>query len=130
MTAVRAPACAEREATCVSWGKAEGRVRFEDGSEVPVKIGSSAARGRVCSPIVGARVLVRARFDGSLAVWPLELKRPPTDLPWRAPAAPLPPEPLPGALARAVAAALACGESAWTIAERHGLPVARVRASR
>jgi hypothetical protein len=39
-----------------------------------------------------------------------------------------PPVPLPALLARAVAAALACGESPWTIAARHGVSVERVLA--
>jgi hypothetical protein len=118
--------------TVVEWGKGDGTVGLDDGRTVRARWSGEASKMPDRRPgAPGERV--RVTRDSSGIYRATRLARAPGELPggpfgWRKPAPPRPaPPPLPPMLLRAVQGALAAGESAWTIAARHGVSVERVR---
>jgi hypothetical protein len=108
-------------------GGATGTVRLDDGRIVPARWSGKAALDPRWRPAVGGRVTVERDAQGLCRVTAVE-RAEATPRAATAPPRRVPPAPLPESLRRAVAAAIARGESPWTIADRFGIDVSRVRA--
>jgi hypothetical protein len=115
----------------VRTGGGAGRVRLDpDGREVDAAWSGQATLHRDCRPTAsGQRVRVTRDGRGTYRATLLERAVDPATGNATPPPPRPPPAPLSPLLARAVAAALARGESPWTIAARHGVPVERVLAT-
>ena len=104
-----------------------GRVRLDDGREVDAHWSGAATMDIFLRPAAeGQRVALSRDGQGIYRATLVERANAPTVAitppPTRASLSSLPPT-----LARAIAAALALGESPWTIAARHGIAVGQVR---
>jgi hypothetical protein len=108
-------------------GGGAGRVRLDDGRTVEARLSGAATMDVALRPgAEGQRVSVSRDGQGIYRATLVErvegVTENATTPPKRGPVTSIPPT-----LARAIAAALARGESPWTIAARHSIPVELVR---